>query len=201
MSDSLRPHGLQHTRLLCPKLTPEKWKSLSCVPVCNPMDYSPWNSPGQNTGVGSLSLLQGIFPIQGSNPGLLHCRWILYQMSHKGSPRTLEWVAPFFCGSSWPRNWTGVSCILGRFFTNQAMRDTNSWSLLKFIEWVMLPNHLILCHPLLLLPSIFPIIRVFSNELALHIRRSEYWRFSISPSNEYSKLIFFSTDWLNHWSV
>ena len=56
MSDSLRPHGL----------------------------YSPWNSPGQNTGVGSLSLFQGIFPIQGSNPGLPHCRWILYQLSHQG---------------------------------------------------------------------------------------------------------------------
>ena len=48
--------------------------------------YSPWNSPGQNTGVGSLSLLQGIFPTQGSNLGLLHCRWILYQLSHQGSP-------------------------------------------------------------------------------------------------------------------
>ena len=48
--------------------------------------YSPWNSPGQNTGAGSLSLLQGIFPTQGSNPGLTHCRWILYQLSHQGSP-------------------------------------------------------------------------------------------------------------------
>ena len=57
VSDSLWPHGL----------------------------YSPWNSLGQNTGVGSLSLLQGIFPTQGSNPGLPHCRWILYQLSHKGS--------------------------------------------------------------------------------------------------------------------
>ena len=47
--------------------------------------YSPWHSPGQNTGVGSLSLLQGIFPTQGSNPGLPHCRHILYQLSHKGS--------------------------------------------------------------------------------------------------------------------
>ena len=52
--------------------------------------YSPWNSPGQNTGVGSLSLLQGIFPTQGSNPGLPHCRWILYQLSHKRSPLTLR---------------------------------------------------------------------------------------------------------------
>ena len=48
--------------------------------------YSPWNSPGQNTRVGSLSLLQGIFPTQRSNPGLLHCRWILYPLSHKRSP-------------------------------------------------------------------------------------------------------------------
>ena len=49
--------------------------------------YSPWNFPGQNTGVGSCSLLQGIFPTQRLNPGLPHCRWILYQLSHKGSPR------------------------------------------------------------------------------------------------------------------
>ena len=55
--------------------------------------YNPWNSPGQNTGVGSLSLLQGIFQTHGSNPGLPHCRQILYQLSHKESPRILEWVA------------------------------------------------------------------------------------------------------------
>ena len=74
-SDSLRHHGL----------------------------YSPWNSPGQNTGVRSLSLLQGIFPTQGWNPGLPHCGQILYQLSHKGSPRILEWVAyPFSRVSSWP---------------------------------------------------------------------------------------------------
>ena len=67
--------------------------------------YSPWNSPGQNTGVGSLSLLQGIFPTQGWNPGLPHCRQIVYQLSHEGSPRILEWVAyPFSSGSFWPRN-------------------------------------------------------------------------------------------------
>ena len=89
--------------------------------------YSSWNSPGQNTGVGSLSFLQGIFPTQGSNPGLPHCRWILYQLSHKGSPRILEWVAyPFSSGSSWPRNRTRISCIAGRFFTNWATRETHS---------------------------------------------------------------------------
>ena len=55
-----------------------------CPTLCDPMDC-PWDSPGQNTGVGSLSLLQRIFPTQGSNPGLQHCRWILYQLSYQGS--------------------------------------------------------------------------------------------------------------------
>ena len=96
MSDSLWPHGL----------------------------YSPWNSPGQNTGVVSRFLPQGNVPTQGLNPGLLHCRQILYQMSHKGSARILEWVAyPFSRGSSWLRNWTRVSCITGGFFTNWAIRE------------------------------------------------------------------------------
>ena len=81
--------------------------------------YSPWNSPGQNTGIGNHSLLQGIFPTQGSNPGLAHCRWILYQLSHKGSPTILEWAAySFSSGSSWLRNLTGISCIAGGSFTN-----------------------------------------------------------------------------------
>ena len=65
---TLRPHGLQPARLLCP-----------------------WDSPGKNTGVGCHALLQGIFPTPGSNPDLLHCRWILYHLSQQGSPRTLEW--------------------------------------------------------------------------------------------------------------
>ena len=95
-SDSLRPHGL----------------------------YNPWNSPGQNTGVCSLSLLHRIFPIQRLYPGLLHCRQILYQLSHKGNPRVLEWVAyPFSSGSSWPGNRNGVSCIAGRFLTNWDIRE------------------------------------------------------------------------------
>ena len=86
--------------------------------------HSPWNSPGQNIGVHSLLLLQGILPTQGLNPGLPHCRQILYQLSHKGSPRILEWVAcPFFSGSSPPRNRTRVSCIAGGFLTNRAMRE------------------------------------------------------------------------------
>ena len=85
--------------------------------------YSPWNSPGQNTEVSSLSFLQGIFPTQGLNPGLPHCRWILYQLSHQGSPRILEWVTySFSSGSSQPRNPYGVSWIAGGFFTSWAIR-------------------------------------------------------------------------------
>ena len=96
MSDSLRPHEL----------------------------HSPWNSPSQNTGVDRLSLLQGIFPTQGSNLGLPHYRRILYQLSHQGNPRILGWVAsPFSRGSSRPRNRTGVSHIAGGFFTSWATRE------------------------------------------------------------------------------
>ena len=95
VSDSLWPHGL----------------------------YSPWNSPGQNTGVGSLSFLQ-IFPTQGSNPALLPCRWIHYQLSLQGRPRTLEWVAyPSSRGSSTSRDQTQVSHIAGGFFTSWATRE------------------------------------------------------------------------------
>ena len=77
----------------------------------------------QNTGMGNLSLLQGTFPTQGSNPGLLNCRQILYQLGHKGNPRILEWVVYPFCStSSWPRKQNGVSYIAGGFFTNWTVR-------------------------------------------------------------------------------
>ena len=99
---------------LCPTLWPQ-------------FPYSPWNSPGQNTGGGSCSLLQGIFPTQGLNPGLPHCRRILQQLSHQGSPRILERVAyPFSRGLPDPgikpgSNQCRVSCIAGGFFTNWAI--------------------------------------------------------------------------------
>ena len=121
----MQPHGLQPTRLLCP-----------------------WNSLGQDTGVGSLSLFQGIFPTHRLNLDLLHCRQILYQLSHKRSPRIaypfLQGIFstqesnqgllhcrqilyqisyPFSRGSSQPRNRTRVSCIAGRFFTKSAIRE------------------------------------------------------------------------------
>ena len=75
--------------------TEVKWKSLSCDSLWPHGLSSPWNSPGQNTGVGSLSLLQGIFPTQGPNPGLPHCRWIPYQLSHKRNPGNTPESGPF----------------------------------------------------------------------------------------------------------
>ena len=104
----------------------------SYLTLCDTMDCSPWNSSGQNTGGGSLSILQGIFPTQGSNPGLPHCRQILYQLSHKGSRRILEWVAYSFSSrSSQPRNQTRVSCIAGGFFTNWAIREASTSLILE----------------------------------------------------------------------
>ena len=104
----------------------------------DPMD-SLWNSPGQNIGVGSGSLLQGILPTQGSNPGLPHCRQILHQLSHQRSPRILEWVVhPFSRGSSQPRNRTRVSCIAGRFSTSWATREAHLYA-------IHLQKYLILC--------------------------------------------------------
>ena len=119
------PHSLlrttmKHLDISLDVIMKVKVKVAQLCPTLSPHGlYSAWNSPGQNTGVGSLSLLQGIFPTQGLNTGLLLFRWIFYQLSHKGSPRILEWVAyPFSSGSSQPRNGIRVSCIAGRFFTN-----------------------------------------------------------------------------------
>ena len=86
----------------------------------------PCSSPGQNTGVGSCSLLQGIFPTQGWNTGLPHCRQILYCLNHEGSPRILEWASPFSRRSSWFRKQTGVSCTEGGFFTSWATREAQN---------------------------------------------------------------------------
>ena len=156
------------------------------------MDCSLRNSPGQNTGVVSLSLLQGIFSTKGSNPGLLHCRQILYQLSHKGSPSCKG------CGNGsieqqkrssnpeWSKDikqiiddivvqllshvqlfatpWTAAHLASASFSISQSLLEFMS------IELVILSNHPILCHPLLFLPSIFLSIKVFSNKSTLCIR-------------------------------
>ena len=175
VSDSLRPHGLQRTRLpvlhhlLEHAQTHVHWVSESESEVtqssptfCNPMDCS---LPG--------SSVHGIF-----------------------QARILEWVAISFSRrSSWPRDWTQVSGIVGRCFIIWATREA--------IESVMPSKHLVLCHPLLLLPSVFPSIRVFSNESVLCIRWPKYWSFSfsINPSNEYSGLISFRIGWFELLAV
>ena len=137
VSDSSRPHGL----------------------------YSRWNSPGQNTGVGSLSCLQGIFTTQTSNPGLLHCRRILYQLSYEGKAT--------LCNSS--VQLLSHVCLFATPWTaacQASLSITNSRDLLKLmsIKPVMPSNHFILCPLILLLPSIFPSIRIFSKESVLSIR-------------------------------
>ena len=116
-------HIIHVSVFMCFCLVPQ-----SCPTLCDLMDYCPpessvnGNFPGKNT-YGCHALLQRIFPTQGLNPSLPHCRQILYGLSHKGSPGILVWVAyPFSRGSSWPRNWTGVSCIAGGFTTSWATR-------------------------------------------------------------------------------
>ena len=89
--------------------------------------YSSWNSPGQNTGVDSLSLFQGDLSNPGIEPRSPVLQAVLYQLSHRGSQRILEWVAYPFCSRfSRPRNQTRVSCIAGGFFTNWAIREVLS---------------------------------------------------------------------------
>ena len=104
--------------------------SQSGLTLCNPVDCSPpgsclhGDSPGKNTGVGCHDLFQGIFTTQGLKPSLLHCRQILYLLSHQISPWILEWaVYPFSKGSSQPRNWTRGSWIAGGFFASWTTRE------------------------------------------------------------------------------
>ena len=131
----------------------------------------PWDSPGKNTGVG--------------------CHFLLQCIKVKSDSEVAQ---------SCPTLSVPMDCSMPGFPVHH-----NSWSLLKLmsIKLVMPSNRLILCHPLLLPPPIFPNIRIFSNESALHIRWPKYWSFSfnISPSNEYSGLIFFRMDWLDLLAV
>ena len=110
--------------------------------------YSPCNSPGQNTGVGSLSLLQGIFPTQGLNPGLPHCRQILYQLSHKGSPRILEWGGyPFSRGSSKPGIEPRYPALQADSLPAEPQGKLNITGVgsLYLLQWIFLTQGLNLC--------------------------------------------------------
>ena len=93
-----------HCRIMLEINIKKKKKVTQSCPTLQPQGlYSPWNSPGQNTGVGSCSLLQGIFPIQGSNPSVPHCRRILYRLSHQGSPNIKRYlkITHTFSNSMW----------------------------------------------------------------------------------------------------
>ena len=165
---TLRHHGLHHIRLLCP-----------------------WNFPGKNTGVSCCFLLQGIFLTQESNLCLLH--WQVDSLPLVPPWKPLLWSIIL---TIWivELSLLLLSCSATQSVTpwtvtrQVSLPFTISQSLLKLmsIESVMPSNHLILCHPGSLLPSIFPSIRVFSNESVLHTRWSKFWSFSfsISPSNE-----------------
>ena len=161
-----------HLLLQCMKVKSESEVAQSCPTLYNPMDISlprllqPWDFPGKSTGVGCCCLLCYITSV------FVVVVQSLGDVQLFATPQTA---------------------------THQAsLSFTISQSLLKlmFIESVMPSNHLIFCFPLLLLPSIFPSIRVFSSESALHIRWPKYWSFSfsISPSNEYSGLVSFRID-------
>ena len=124
---------------------------------------------------------------------------VTFQNSWPGGTEGLKFLSKAVVIQLLSRVWLFVT---SRTAARQApLSSTISLSWLKFmpIELVMPSNHLILCHPLLLLPSIFPSIRVFSNESALCIRWPKYWSFTftISPSNEYSELISFRIDWFD----
>ena len=111
--------------------------------LCDPMDYTVHGIlQAKITGVGSLSLLQEIFPTQRSNPGLQHCRWILYQLRHKGSPRILEWGAYTFSSrSSWPRNQNRAPALQVDFLPTELSGKPNKGSNLHPLHWKHSLNH------------------------------------------------------------
>ena len=154
-------------------------------------------------------LLQGIFLTQGSNPGLLHAGrcftlWAMEDQSLIVYSKVI-YIASMSFSSVQPLSHVPLFATPWIIACQASLSITNSRSSSKpmFIKSVMPSNHLILCHPLLLLSSIFPSIRVFSNESALRIRWPKYWSFSfkISPANEHPGWISFRMDWLDLLAV
>ena len=184
---TLPSYGLEPARLLCP-----------------------WGSPGKNTGVGSHSLLQAISLTQGLNLDLLHCRQILYGLSHEGrlrarrKPQDHLLFYPIVLVQSLSHVWLfatpWTACSMR--FPCPSLSPGACSNLCPLSQW---------CHttisssvpPLLLLPSIFLSIRVFSSESVLRIRWPKYWSFSssISPSNEHSGLISFRIAWFDPFAI
>ena len=159
----------------------------ACLMLCDPMDCSlPASSvefSRQEYWSGLHALPQGIFPTQGSNPVLLHCGQILYLLSHQGSPRILDCVAyPSSRGTSWPRNWTRVSCIAGRFFMSWAARGA-----LCTTDWLFFWRPLGFYRPVYLfsVPSPTPVphsqqislLRLWGNRVSISICYCQPWMF------------------------
>ena len=214
-------------RFICTIFLDSIVKSLSRVQLCDSMDCSLSASTVHE--ILQARILEwvfpspGIFQTQGSNPGLLHCRQMLYHLSYQGSPRFYIYV--LICNicfslsdllhSVWQTLRPPTSVVVAQSLSlvwlfaapwiaacQAFLSFTISRSLLKLmsIELIMPSNHLILCRLLLLLPSVFPSIRVFSSESTLRIRWPKYgsFSFSISLSIEYSGLISFRIDW---WAI
>ena len=229
VSDSLWPHGLWPVRLIWPWecSRQEYWNGLPCPPLGNlpnpriqprPPAWQPDSLPSESPGKHKVVVL--------NHPQLCEvkvaqsCLTLWDTMDYTVQARILEWVAfPFSrdlpdLGIE-PRSpaFSSVQSLsrVWLFATpwtparHASLSITNSWTLPKLmsIESVMPSNHLILCRPLLLLHSIFPRIRLFTNESALHIRWPKYWSFSfnISPSNGHPGLISFRMDWLDLLAV
>ena len=166
-----------------------KWKLLSHVWLF----ATPWTM-----GILQARILECIaFPFsrgssstQGLNRGLPHCRWILYQLSHKGSPRILYWVAyPFSSGFSWHRNRTRVSCIAGRFFTNWNIREALKWDSVLYNECLSVISNIIHISNWVLEPHskkqlIFSIFRISLSQAAFQ-GRNKHWLVPV-PSNYYN---------------
>ena len=220
MSNSLWPHGLQHacSSCPCPCLSPSPRVCSNSRPV------SQWCHSTIFSSAASISSCPQSFPVSGSFP-------VSQLFASGGqSIRASVSVLPMNTQSVFPLGLTGLVSFKSKeplrvlynttivvelvihvwlFVTPQtaalqsSLSITSFWSLPKLvsIELVMPSKHFILCHPLLLLLSIFPSIKVFSNESVLRIRGPKDWSFSISPSNEYSGLISFRIDWFDLLSV
>ena len=192
VSNSLGTHGLQHARLPCPSPTPR-----ACS---NSRLSSQWCHPTISPSVIPFSSCLQSFPASGSFPRSQFFASGGQSIGASASASACEFYGVQFqsvqslsCVWLFATTWTAAP--------QASLSITKSRSLLKLmsIESVMPSNHLTLCHPLLLLPSVFPSIRVFSKESVLCIKWLKYWsfNFSISPSNEYSGLISFRIDWFH----
>ena len=192
VSDSLRPHELQHARPPCPSPTPGVYSNL-----CSLWHPTPVLLPGKSHGQRSLVGCSPWGHWESDMAEQLRFHFSLSCIGEgNGNPLQCSCLENPRDGGAW---WAAVYGVAQSRTRLKRLSSSSS----MFIELMMPSNHLILCRPLLLMPSIFPSFRVFSNESVLHIRWPKYWSFSfsISPSNEYSGLISFRMNWLDLLAV